>query len=319
MYRYNFGVHFVVNENLITLIYPQKKILIKGGAWLWDFLKYALLNVYVQDVDLKKYKVTPEILQLLLSYKVLVEVCTYKSWSEAWLFHQLAENPNKVDTDLDQNAINTLYKNASVWVEELIDRDVFTTAFWQPSSGLHSQNMSNIQGSARKNTKSLIFDDDFLKTSFYTHLFKNSNWHHRYGSGWWFYSVFPLSITENDTVYVFDPKTWVTYTAKMPGIYQACSNILLFDHEYRLTWYWAIVILLSNTQYVFQKYWNRWYRFVLIESGAIWCLLRQLYSERGYLEMWWYYDTEVYNIIKKYNLLINLENILVTHLILLSH
>lgn len=140
--------------------------------------------------------------------------------------------------------------------------------------------------------------------------------HLLYWSWWWFYSVFQIIVTSDNLVIITDKYNNVMYQYNTPNIFELFKDSIIPMDWVNLDSYNAIIILISDTSLLFKKYWNKWYHFLLLESGAISLLFRLFFSERWYLELWGYNYNEILNKIKIF--FIDTETLMITHLILLA-
>lgn len=323
MYRFNYSVHFFMHNDKIVIMAWGQKITLWWSSTLYEFLVYCLTNIHVSTKDIEDHGISSAMLELLLQYEILHLTSTYQNWAEALSLHTLAYNPNKLSTNVRESDIEIIHINRRKRLSELL-KDSFMSqsqtllfdGIWDlqnidlSTSGLHSTRLLKTQHPA--------IDSDYLMSSLkYIHSKHDS--HQIYGSGWGMYSVFSLVVISDDVLMIVDNHQKVLYKSTISWLFSDLGKAILPDKEYDAKGYNAFVILISDTLSVFQKYGNRWYRFVLMESGSIGLLRRILYSERWYLELWGYEDKKIFDALQSHQVFTDIKDLIVTHFILLSH
>lgn len=128
LYRYNFFSHYTLQGGEVDIIGIEQKLQISWIPLLGEFLNYLVHNVFVTTEHFKQFSLSENIVQLLLTYKVIVPVDPYKSWIESHYIHKLSANPNKLDKDIPEEAVDVLYKQAPYRLSSIINREVFLTS-----------------------------------------------------------------------------------------------------------------------------------------------------------------------------------------------
>lgn len=323
MYRFNLSVHFFTEDDKLTLLCWTNKLSISQSKLLYDFFVYCVKYIHVWLDDLDKYGISPALTELLMKYKVLLQTDKYQSWAEALYFHWTAGNPNKLSTYVQESDVAVIYSEFKVRLSKIVNIDSQRILSFNNIHDLQAENINLLMNESKYSTRllkknNIPLDLDYLYSSV-KYIHGNKDNHYVYGSWGWLYSVFSLIITSNDEVMIVDNHKQLIYQSEIIWIFsEVIKSVLVADH-YDPKEYNIIVITLSDTLLTFQKYWNKWYRFMMMESGVIWFLWRILYSKRWYLEIGWYKDKELFNVIKSFNIFKDMTNLIIAHLILLSH
>lgn len=312
MYRYNFFIHFYKSEEYIVFLYNTKTISITYNEKLFQLLEKARSQREIKEKDIYNSWIWSKIIDFLLEYKIFLDNKETNTWWEALEFHKLSSNPNKVDKTLSNEQIEYIYKEHEKKYNNkgnIIEKEEKDTSI--------SSLTNNYFWSLRcKHQQSNIMDIEYLESTLFN-ISQRKNNKKVYWSWWWFYSIDQIVITRSDITYTVSWLTWTIRKEHKKWVFMDASAWILKDDEYSIDWYNAIVFLVAHTQHVFEKYWNRWYRFIMLESWALWFLYRTFYAKRWYLELWWYEDELCLNAITKSNLIKKSYYTIITHTILL--
>jgi len=323
-YRYNFLSHFFIKDWDINILIWNQKIRIWGSDVLYDFLVYCVTHIHIFPEDIAKYGISASILELLIEYRVLVHVAVYQSWIESLSFHELSSIPGKLATPVLESDVEELYNHFKDRLHSLVNQEKFKESDYLSFDKIDKLPTHNIDfiNSCYHSTKTAepqdkIVDHTYLNSSLVSIHGIQDN-HFVYWSGWWFYSIFSFIITRDDFIKIVDKYKQVIYQIHMRGIFEKFADTILLTKADPKT-YNAIVLLISDTEQVFWKYGNRWYRYIMMESWSIGLLYRMLYSERWYTELGWYRDKQISELIGSLDLFTSMEDLMLTHLILLNH
>ena len=316
--RYNFLVHFYKDQEKIVFILSNQKIAVSYTPAVDKVLTEIRKNVRLSASYILEQWVSNNVLAFLIHYQVLLNDTNSNAWWEAIWFHSLSSNPNKLDHWLVEKEIEDIYEAYEASKKKNPDNFTEVSAQAQRNINAISEKEWNFYWSSRRtNLARKKIEETYLEQTMLK-ITKRKSKKKSYGSWWWFYSVDQVVVTRDDNVYIWTWYTWKLYKSSAPWIFQDLSQGVLPDENYAIEWYNAIVCLISDLMHPLKKYGNRWYRFALIESGAIWLLYRQKYAYRWYLELGWYSDIVFIKTLKKHNI-IQKKDTIITHCLLLHY
>ena len=281
--RYNFLINFDVDQEKIIFTLPNKKISISYTLALEKVLIEIRKNIWLNTWYILEQGVSKNVLRFLIHHQILLDNTNSNVWWEALWFHTLSSNPNKLDHSLTQKEIGNIYKEYESSRKKI--PEYFTEVSQDTKKTITIENISRYSWSSRKrNIEWKKIEEPYLQHAMFE-ITKRKDGKKSYGSWWGFYSVDQVVVTRDNQIYIWVWCTWKIYKASASWIFKDLSQWVLPDEHYTIDWYNAIVCLISNIVFPLMKYGNRWYRFALIESGAIWFLYREMYSCRWYLEL----------------------------------
>lgn len=324
MWRYNFWFHCFFNntKSVLTVLDGQKKYVLSVKESVWKMLCESMLQVYVEREMLNKYDIEEQIISVLCRIWVFI-ACDTKALHgvEANWFYSLTQQPNKIDFDLSDVAISTLYDKAEQARKQQLYYPSLNKKFEHyltDHSGDWKQNDWAMRGSTRQTSLSSDKTIKPLLGYIQQYLLKKQWWHLPWWSAGWWYSVYGIVITQTDEVFVFHPLQWFLRHTSYPGITCAATDILIPHPEYSWEGYQAMLVLACDPSRCFKKYGNRGLRYLMMESGALWCLLRNAYASRWYLEVWWWYEERFAKVMDTFSIFSDSRNQLFTHLLLFA-
>lgn len=297
------------------------------------------IDTILYQVKIKKNKKTKEFFQKIFAnpqvnlhrsklWSLLEKVgfltnCSVNSWIESLAYHQYTKNPSSEYQPLSVRDIKKVYRDIKQWLH-----DIFATivkpnkAYMSPNILFSFDEKSHIdQVGSTRHTHSIAnnrtkYDTKFFK-NIIQHIFSYKSKWFLYWSGWWMYSIFPVVITKNDTIELYDKSYDSRYQISQKWVFNSLTSSLVTTNDNNRDSYDSFVILTADTKHVFAKYGNRGYRHFFIEAGAIGQMIRLFSAQYNfwYLELQWFLDDKVLACIKQAN--IDTTDLLVTHLIAL--
>jgi hypothetical protein len=311
-YRYNVFVHFLKEESNIIFYVPWKTISCTYQEYIYNFLVFILKKWHCTYDLIQKHWISDSMLHFFLIYNILLDETHSNKWGESLWFHIHSSNPNIIDHTLTQKEIDNIYK-------EYLDsyKNSITSGYqriWNEQT--LSLKQYTLWSTRQKNNHIKKIDRTYLLSCLST-INRRHNNHKLYWSAWWFYAVNQLVITKRWECFFVCWYDGHIYSKHISAPFDSFSSWIFDDEDYNLSWYTCIVFLVANTEYVFAKYGNRWYRFIMIESGSIWCMFRNFYSEKWYLELGWYHDKVCLSAISDLWLFTVTPHTIVSHTILL--
>jgi len=324
MRRYNFWFHcfFDNTKSVLTVLDSQKKYVLSVKESVWKMLWEAILQVYVEREMLKKYDIDEQMISVLCKIWVLI-ACDRKTLHgvEANWFYSLTQQPNKIDFDLSDEAISTVYEEAQQSRKQQCYYPLLNKQFVVYSidhTGDWKQEDWPMRGSTRQTSLSNDKTINPLLGYIQHHLLKKQWIHFPWWSAGWWYSVYGIVITQTDELFIFHPLQWIIRYASFHGISKAVADIIIPHPEYSWNWYQTMLVLACDPSRCFKKYGNRWIRYLMMESGALWCLFRNAYSSRWYLEVWWWYENRFATLMDEFSVFKDTRKQLFTHLLLFA-
>jgi len=314
--RYNTLVQFENEWNSTIIKAGNHSIKIKYDKNIYNFLKYIKKNIYFSKETIEDFNITKNLIRLFLKLSIISNTI-YNSWIESLDFDKTIRNPSKTFIPLNENSLNNIYWNIYKNFIEAInkwDRKAYSqykrkkitiSCNWKRYSTRKKANIINKK----------IKINDMLSAN--NKILWNGKENLLYGSGWWMYSVSSVMIHNTDNVYLLNKHKKKYIYKHIPWIFKEYTDICLINdplNDFRL--YEYHIILFSVFKSVFNKYWNRWYRYIQIESWAIGCLRRNYLCSKSipYLELQWFIENNIYALFEKNNIL-NTNNVLITHTI----
>lgn len=324
MWRYNFSIHcfFDSKNHQLTVLNWQQQLTLSVAEKVWDIICYVMKNVYIESELLKKYCIEEEIVTVLCTLWVLI-ACNRNTlyWAEARWFFSLTQQPNKIDYDLNDYAIGMIYQEAQQARKQQFYYPPLNTQFTLYSED-HTSDWKQwdwpMRGSTRQTSARKRKTIKPLLGYIQSHLLKKPWWHLPWWSAWWWYSVYGIVITQSDELFIVHPLSWNMRSASFPWVSKSVDGVIIPHPEYAWEWYTAMIVLACDPSRCFKKYGNRWLRYLMMESGALWCLLRNACASRWYLEVWWWYEDRFVAIIDEFSLFTENRKQLFTHLLLFA-
>ncbi|MCS6982595.1 MAG: hypothetical protein NZL83_00210 [Candidatus Absconditabacterales bacterium] len=293
---------------------PGKKIHCTYKQNIYDFLVCILTKGRGTQDEIGQYSISDALLSFFFHYEIIIDDSFSNKGSEALGFHKQSSNPNNIDHTLNQNEIDTIYYSYFEEYKKSITQGYTLVDKKENYIDLKSYT----DGSTRsKNNSSSLYDKDYLLSCLSTINHKHRN-HKLYGSAGGFYAINQLVITKGGECFLAFGYDGSLYTKIVQFPFEKLYDGIFDDDQYNLSGYTGVVFLLANTEYVFAKYGNRGYRFMMIESGSLGFLFRNFYSQKGYLELGGYHDALCMNAIGDLGLYHLSDNTFISHTILLS-
>lgn len=322
MWRYNFWFHcfFDNTKSVLTVLDGQKKYVLSVKESVWKMLCQAMKQVYVDWALMKKYGIEAAIITMLTEIWVLIVYdWSVLTWTEAHWFYWISKQPNKIDTDLSDESIGMLYQSAQHAKKQQCYYPQLSTQFSiYTADHAHDWKRDNwpMRWSTRQTWVSKTQNINQLLGYIQTSLLKQSWIHLPWGSAGWWYSVYGIIITQHDDVFVFHPLSWILWYASFPSISTQVATVLVPHPDYSWSGYSAMMVLAGDPSRCLKKYGNRWLRYLMMESGALWCLLRNALASSWYLEVWWWYEDRFVQVMDNFSVFSNNRKQLFTHLLL---
>lgn len=326
-YRYNvFSFVKIENEKIIiTCQNGLKKINITNNSWLSKFLDYIWKHIFFWNNEIKKFWMSKEMIDLLLTLNV-VDYYDNISCIESFSFNQLTKNPNFLREKSNQKYIDHIYQNLWHRIDVLLWSDFYAINKGPKKLLFSIKNavFDNIKSTRLKRAYKSKSNIEILNIIRYI-FSKRNNWNENnfyFWSWWWLYSIFPLIISKNDEVFVYDKFYQQYYTKKIKNIRQKILKNWFIECNTKFWAYDYIVFLISDTKNIGEKYGNKSYKLILLEAWQISFLFRLFCSnfDKAQLEIQWFYDDKILKILLDENILNKnkLKHIMLLHTLALS-
>ncbi len=294
-------------NNLARFFHKDKEIIIKTYTWetvitysaeVYDFIVHIFLTHQIPSVY---YPRKDSILKLLHQINFILPDECWNYPLESLESHAFWNNPTLTYQELSVEEMNYIYNNIWNTLSNAINLSDFNEINVNPviynASTRHNSHWKSVRFSFWEENSSKFLAEEY--TALLMSIFKKNNeWHQRYGSGGWLYSVFPILILKDSSVALYDIHNQKIYTTHIEWSYDnIVSSILPQDNDF--SQYNAYILLCSNPEFVFKKYGNRGYRYILMESGAIGSITRNdaIQFQKWYLEIQWFLDHKIWSII----------------------
>ncbi len=324
-YRLNTLAQIIYWEFEITLRSPfsNQSITIEKNPQINDFLKNLEENIFFHSNTLESFSLDDNFLRLLIELRIVTE-SDFNSWIEALCFDRIMSNPSSILRSLDSIGLHQIKADATTALRRNIgtnfvhlksteskfssNPDITASVFEK----LGSTRLSNQNGENNQHELMGLIELIFKPI--------RDSEHFKFGSGWWLHSIFPLVICRTDDVIVYDKHHGSWYTLNISGVYEQYIQNCLVPCDTNFKAYNYFVLLCSDTEAVFKKYGNRWYRLIMLECWEISFLFR-LYSasfSKPHLELQWFYENRIYGMIKDNCIMKKMENLLLIHTIAIT-
>lgn len=123
-----------------------------------------------------------------------------------------------------------------------------------------------------------------------------------YGSWGGFYSIFPILITNQNQIVIYDKYKDIFLWKTGNGVFKTLLKCYLYTEGNDFSLFPFHIILASAYEGVLNKYGNRGYRYLQMEAGAIGTLIRQMCGNMKIpqLEVQGYEDKKIWQLLKNY-------------------
>ncbi len=298
--RYNLTTKFYIKDQKIVVAVNGLRIKIDYSDSIYNFLVALEENQIIEDVNIivESYKINLKLIDLLYNIWVIINL-DMGIWLESVRFHKIISNPS-ICTFPEQSLesyINSIYKNISSYFYDCFEyyHNLERYNIWLYFSfDWIIKKYKSTRKSWGLEANSTIETDKIL--SLMNNIFSLKNWsNHLYGSGWWFYSIFPVVVCEDDFLFIYDKYNDSFVCKKSMGVYNEYIDSLIVDKWNDFSKYQFHIILVSAYDGVLRKYWNRWYKYIQMEAWAIGTLIRQFLCGENipYLELQGFFDEKI--------------------------
>jgi len=329
MIRYNLLTKFFIKDNLLIISNPThtKKLKIWYEKRFYNFLVFCENKIFITYKDIQKYNIPQWFIKILLHFNFLTK--EKNNWWEAIFYNEIEENPSKTLNTLSKKEINILYKNIEIGIGEFIDN--WYQKIYQDIKELKIKidetALSQLHSERLEEDKWIFKQEDMIsmiKTIFWKRkkekLFNIQRSFFKFWSGGGLYSIFPIIITKNNDVIIYDHFNENFFIKRKQGIYDDFIKNVLIPCSINFSAYNYFVILTSQYTNVYHKYGNRWYRLLLLESWEISFMVRLLCwaKNKSHVEIQWFFDQELQNILDKGMNLLCTDRLLPLHILAVS-
>jgi len=316
--RYNTLTKFYKKDNQIVVTTISKRMCLPYSDTVYDMFVFFEENIFIKENFFVQYNISQKMVNLFLYLQILVNE-KFNVWIESFSYDKVLQNPSILLKSINEKELNEIYSGVNGVFYWCIRGD-WKLYEWNIYSAFYSINGWLSISSTRKE-----LNKNYAKIALWDFLFINKNIFSLQSDVWlmywswgWFYSVSNIIISKDDFIYFFDKYNNQYLFQIIPWIFQeyVSSCLIKFDNKTSFESYEYHVVLFSIFQSVFEKYWNRWYRYIQIESGAIWSLFRNYLWSNGlpYLELQWFIEWNIFDLLQKYDL-IDINKIILTHTI----
>ena len=294
---------------------------------LYSFLCRISRQIYFWVEDLEDIGVSEKMLDLLILYWI-VDVYHSCSGIETLSFHNSTKNPTILQEVADYDYITSIYANLGKESEQYLWAGFQKTFF---SSNIIDFNISkkvfdsihSTRLSAKESNRCWIVDVKDILQLVFSKRKCDGNMDYFYFWSWGaLNTVFPLLISRADEIFFYDKFSENCYVKTEKGIFQDIVKQWFVPSQTCFEEYEYYLFLFSDVKKVLEKYGNKAYRLIFLEAGQISFLLRlfSAYYDKNQLEVQWFYDDAILNILKKYNVFnFNMQkDILLLHTLVLN-
>ena len=312
--KYNILSKFYIKDDYIIVKNYSYKITIPYTPDIYNFLIYLEEYIYFDKIIIHTYHISEKLITLLSKIDIII-IEEYNSWIESLWFDSIIQNPPIWFKNITDKDLWIIYENITHSFYQSFNKEEWHI-YINYNNKIPLITLNSKCSSTRKKVNNNTIEKDFI-------LWVNDTivWDWKkyvlYGSGWWFYSISSIIVNQNDYIYLFDKYKQIYFYRHIPWFFKDyTTNCLIPNNETNFQSYTSHVILFSVFRWVFQKYWNRWYRYIQIESWSIGCLWRQYMNHYNipYLELQWFLEQNIYKLFKRYNI-IDINKIIITHTI----
>lgn len=329
--RYNIFTRFYIEDDsiIVKVLWFDEFIKIWYNKNIYDFFVFLEKIIFISDTDIKKHQINQELIKLFIHYKILIEY-TDNSWIESICFDKFIKNPNFLLKWLNKNELNNLYYDVEDWLSSLINKDnllKYNLPLHEIKFSINEETFKDIW------TKRLLEETDdydldgmlnivnyIFLPRYKKEIFGMNRTFYKFWSWGGINSIFPITITKYDDVFVYEKFSWEFFTKKIPWIYENLINDGLITSDTNFHAYNYFVILCSHSKNVFWKYWNKWYKLALLEVWQISFMFRLFcwYFKKPHVELQGFYDDKIYTLLKCNKLFNNEKDILLAHVLAIS-
>lgn len=327
-YRYNIFSSFRISKGdkiEVMNFCLSKKIILDYDDSLYKFLSHISQHIFFSQQEITKYEISENIIKLLIYYKI-VDYYHSSSWIEAITFNQLTKNPNCCQEKPDFEYINFIYKNFDKGFSEFLwsNFEILNKKLVDLNFSIVAKTFNDIKSTRLKESYKSNSDINIIEITNFIFKKRASPFENRFyfWSGGWLSSIFPIIISKNDEVFIYDKFSEKFYIKLVPDIRKLMENKWFVPCETNFGAYDYYVFLFSDTEKVFEKYWNKAYRLLFLEAWQISFLFRLFCSnfDKAQLEVQWFYDDIIMDILVQNDILNEkkIKNLMVLHTLVFS-
>lgn len=306
MWKINRLLKFYIKDNSIIfkIVWSNKILKINFSSNLYEFLVYIEENVFFDLNIIESYSISSNLILLLEKENFISKI--EQTWIETSFIHSFIKNNNL--NIINDKWLEKIYSSYFNTVKEILNIDKLFLFDWKIEDLKFKLNEKDFI----KPKSIRLKDDDLINynnlkniLSVIKFIFKkdfNNNFKSLYASWWGLYSIFPVYVSRNDKVFIYDGFNDKFYYFSQKWIFNNLSEKWFIKSSFWIDFskYNWFVLLLGNSNYVRKKYDNLWYILQLIEVWEIAYLFRLLSVrfDLKYLEVQWFYHTQVVSILE---------------------
>lgn len=309
MYRTNMFFKFYLKDKNIIFGNLLYNFIIKNNSKIIELFIFLLEKKNFSYHDLQIFWVSEKFIELLMESKIIVNPST-NWWVESEIFEKMNYNPINSHISLSEENLEILYKKIEKWLKWKVNDDFKKISLYNNIEFTINQYQFSKVWSDRinKNNKSIWDIDKIIQiVHFIFHerakkiSFKKLKKFYKFWSWWWINSVFPVIISKDDHLIIYDKFSNTIYKKNIKWIHKDVANECFVDCSISFESYDCIIFLFSDYNNVSLKYWNRWYKLVLLETWQISYMFRLInwILDVSHVEIQWIYENKINNIIKK--------------------
>ncbi len=323
--RINKLAHVYAYMNRIHIRTYKKHISVPFSELTYSTL-IELWQIYCFEKSEVESSLGKHVVRLLLEVGFFISVQDGNSGVESWEAERYMHNPSPTFTPLADAQLRSIYNSwelyiDSLWWTSLKEYEYMPVERENSKLNDYFENVCSTRFLKKEDLPEDINDIEQQGLALLKNIFSpNAQGHYKYGSWGGLYSIFPLCFTRQDVLYSYDHRKKKFFYKKIPWLYNwFIQNCLIGGADNVFSMYNFFILLVADTRSVYKKYGNRGFKHFYLESWAIWALIRLFSAVAEYkqIELQWYREEPIYNVLEESQFFTGLENIMITHLLAL--